>query len=137
MTIDMLPTIARVTGAKLPAGKIDGKDISPLLFGTPGAKSPQEAYFFYWGKELHGVRSGPWKLYFPHVYRTMAGAETGKDGKPGPYKQDKIGLALFNLDTDLSERTNVADQHPDVVRRLQALADRMREDLGDSLVKKK
>jgi arylsulfatase A len=136
MTIDMLPTIARITGAKLPAGKIDGKDISPLLFGQPGAKSPHDAYFFYWGKELHGVRSGPWKLYFPHAYRTLAGAAAGKDGKPGPYKEGKIGLALFNLDSDLGERTNVADRHPEVVQRLQMLADRMRDDLGDSLKKK-
>jgi arylsulfatase A-like enzyme len=137
MTIDVLPTISRITGAKLPAGKIDGKDVSPLLYGTPGAKSPHDAYFFYWGNELHGVRSGPWKLYFPHTYRTLAGADPGKDGKPGPYKADKIGLALFNLDTDLSERTNVAEKHPDVVQRLQLLADRMRDDLGDSLTRKK
>jgi arylsulfatase A len=137
MTIDILPTLARITGAKLPAGKIDGKDISALLFSEPGAKSPHDAYYFYWNNELRAVRSGPWKLYFPHTYQTLVGSEPGSGGKPGLYKQAKVGLELYNLDSDLSERTDVAAQNPQVVRRLQMLADRMREDLGDSLRKNK
>ncbi len=137
MTIDILPTLARLTGAPLPAGKLDGKDISPLLFAEAGAKSPHEAYFFYYDSALLGVRSGPWKLYFPHTYRTLEGSQAGNDGKPGPYKQAKVGLELYNLGADLGERTDVAAQNPEVVRRLQALADRMRADLGDSLRKKK
>jgi len=137
MTIDLLPTIARLTGAKLPAGKLDGKDISPLLFAEAGAKSPHDAYYFYWNKELHAVRSGPWKLYFPHTYRTLVGSEPGSDGKPGFYKDAKVGLELYNLDDDLGERTDVAARHPAIVQRLQALGDRMRDDLGDSLKKKK
>jgi arylsulfatase A len=137
MTIDLLPTISRLTGAKLPAGKLDGKDISPLLFAEAGAKSPHDAYFFYWNKELHGVRSGPWKLYFPHTYQTLEGSQAGNDGKPGPYKQAKVGLELYNLDDALGERTDIAVRNPAVVQRLQALADRMRDDLGDSLMKKK
>ena len=137
MTIDILPTLARLTGAKLPAGKIDGKDITPLMMGEANAKSPHDAYYFYWNNELRAVRSGPWKLYFPHTYQTLVGSQPGSDGKPGLYKQAKVGLELYNLDADLSERTDVAGQNPDVVRRLQMLADRMRDDLGDSLRKKK
>lgn len=136
MTIDVLPTLSRLTGAKLPAGKLDGKDITPLLMSEAGAKSPHEAYYFYWNNELHGVRSGPWKLYFPRTYRSMVGQTAGKDGKPGLYKNVSAGLELFNLDSDLSETTDVAAKHPDVVRRLEGLADRMRADLGDSLKKK-
>jgi hypothetical protein len=102
-----------------------------------GAKSPHDAYYFYWGNELHGVRSGPWKLYFPHTYRTLQGSVPGNDGKPGPYKMATTDLALYNLDDDLSETTNVLERHPDVVRRLQTLADGMRADLGDALMKKK
>jgi arylsulfatase A-like enzyme len=137
MTIDLLPTIARFTGAKLPGHKLDGKDIGPLLMCQEGAKSPHDAYYFYWGNELHGVRSGPWKLYFPHTYRTLQGSVPGNDGKPGPYKMATTDLALYNLDDDLSETTNVLERHPDVVRRLQTLADGMRADLGDALMKKK
>ncbi len=137
MTIDLLPTVSRLTGAKLPAGKLDGKDITPLLMNEAGAKSPHDAYYFYWNNELQGVRSGPWKLYFPRTYRSMVGQEPGKDGKPGLYKNVNAGQELFNLDTDLSETTNIAAKHPEVVRRLEALAERMRADLGDSLKKNK
>lgn len=131
MTIDLVPTLAKLTGAKLPDHKIDGQDIGPLLTSQPGARSPQEAYYFYWGKQLQAVRSGRWKLYFPHSYPTLAGNPGGKDGQPAPYRQAKTGLELYDLEADTSETTDVAAQHPDVVRRLQALADRMRADLGD------
>jgi len=131
MTIDLLPTFAALTGGKLPEHTIDGKDISPLLLAKAGAVSPHEAYFFYWGRDLEGVRSGRWKLHFPHSYRTLAGKAGGLDGAPAPYQQAKIGLALFDLQADLSETKDVAADHPEVVARLQALAERMRVELGD------
>ncbi len=137
MTIDLLPTFAKLTGAKIPPHKIDGKDIWPLLSGQPGAKSPQEAYYFYWGRHLQGVRSGQWKLHFPHTYPTLAGGPGGKDGKPAPYKQAKAGLELYDLANDVGETVNAAAKHPEVVKRLQALADRARADLGDVLPKEK
>jgi arylsulfatase A len=137
MTIDILPTIAHFTGAKLPDHKIDGKDISALLRDEANAKNPHEAYYFYWGRELQAVRSGPWKLHFPHTYRTLAGGNGGKDGKPAVYKEGKTSLELYNLENDVGEKTDVAARNPDVVRRLEALAQRMRADLGDSLRKNK
>ena len=136
MTIDMLPTIARSPAPSCPTGKIDGKDIWPLLFARTGAKSPHEAYYFYWNNELQAsaAASGSCTSRTP-IARSTA-TKPGKDGKPGLYKNVKAGLELFNLDDDLSERIDVAARHPDVVRRLEALADRMRADLGDSLRKK-
>src|SRR5438876_6911237 len=56
MTLDLLPTLAQLAGAPLPKHKIDGLDIWPLLAGQPGAKNPHEAYYFYWSRELQGVR---------------------------------------------------------------------------------
>jgi arylsulfatase A-like enzyme len=136
MTIDLVPTLARLSGATLPEHKIDGQDIWPLLSGQPGARSPQEAYYFYWGNNLQAVRSGHWKLYFPHTYRTLAGGAGGKDGQPAAYRDAKTGLELYDMEADLSETMDVAARHPDVVRRMQALAERMRGDLGDSTGKK-
>jgi arylsulfatase A len=132
MTIDILPTIAHLIGAKLPDHPIDGKNIWPLIASEPGAKSPHEAYYFYWGQELQAVRMGRWKLHFPHDYRTLGGRPGGKGGMPAPYETARIGLALFDLETDPGEKTNVAAEHPDVVARIKRLADRMRAELGDS-----
>jgi arylsulfatase A len=132
-TIDVLPTFAKLAGAQPPAGrKIDGLDIWPLLSGQPGAKTPHEHFYYYWNLALEAVRSGEWKLHLPHEYRTLAG-EPGNDGQPGPYKQAKIELALFNLARDVGESQNVAAEHPDVVQRLLAIAEEARADLGDSL----
>ncbi len=133
-TIDILPTLAGLAGAELPTQKIDGKDIWPILSGHADAQSPHEAFYYYWGKELHAVRSGSWKLHFPHEYRSLSG-EPGKDGLPGPYQQLKCGLELYNLDDDIGERRDVAAQNPQVVKRLEVLADKMRLQLGDSLTK--
>jgi arylsulfatase A len=137
MTIDILPTLARLAGAELPKLPIDGKDVWPLIAGKPGARSPQEAYYFYWDRELQAVRSGQWKLHFPHAYRTLGDRPGGRDGKPAEYKQARTELALFDLEKDPGETTNVADQHPDVVERLKKLAEKAREDLGDSATKQK
>ncbi len=132
MTIDILPTIAFLVGAELPPHRIDGKNIWPLLVGPPDTPSPQEAYYFYWGQHLQAVRMGRWKLHFPHEYRTLGGQPGGAGGKPAPYKTAKIGLSLFDLQTDPGETTNLADKHPDIVAKIQALADQMRAELGDS-----
>ncbi len=131
MTIDVLPTVADLIGAKLPDHPIDGKSIWPLMNATPGAKSPQEAYYFYWGSELQAVRKGKWKLHFPHDYRTLSGRPGGKDGMPARYDTAKIELSLFDLEADLGESNNVLDQHPNVVADLKQLAEKARADLGD------
>ena len=115
MTIDILPTVAALIGAKLPEHTIDGKNIWPLIAGEEDAQSPHEAYYMYYGNQLQAIRSGKWKLHFPHGYRTLAGAPGGTGGEPVAYKQDKIGLALFDLDADLGETTNVAAENRAVI----------------------
>jgi len=130
MSIDLLPTIAAIIGADLPAHRIDGRDIGPLWRGTPNARSPHAALYFYWLNELQAVRSGKWKLHVPHTYPKPAPA--GGAGKPGKYSQEQTGLALYDLEADRGETTNLADQHPEIVERLQRLLHAAREDLGDS-----
>ncbi len=138
MTIDLFPTIARLTDAKLPDKKIDGLDIWPLFVGTPGAKNPHEAYYFYYGEnQLQAVSSGPWKLQLPHTYSTLAGRPGGSGGKPVAYEKRVIEQPeLYNLDDDIGESKDVAAEHPDVVARLLALAEEAREDMGDNLTKR-
>ena len=131
MTIDLLPTIAHLIGAELPKHKIDGKSIWPLIAGEPGAKSPQEAYFLYYGKQLQAVRTDRWKFHLPHGYRHYLMDQVGQDGHPGETEQKKIGYALYDMDNDREETTDVADQHPEVVAQMKRLAEQMRADLGD------
>lgn len=133
MTIDILPTVAQLIGAELPNHKIDGKDIWPLIAGEVGAPSPHEAYYFYCGDQLQAIRQGQWKLVFPHPYRTLAGRLGGTGGIPTNYTQAKTEFALFDLTADIVETTDVKESNPDVVERLQKLAQAMREDLGDGL----
>ena len=134
MTIDLLPTIARLTGAALPALPIDGRDLGPLLTGDPKAPSPQEAYFFFYETgQLQAVRSGRYKLHLPHAYRTLAGKPGGSGGAPAAYATARTEVELYDLEADEAETTNVAAKHPDVAARLQALVEKCRRELGDSL----
>jgi arylsulfatase A-like enzyme len=131
MTIDILPTIAGLAGAPLPDRRIDGTDMRPLLLDERGASAPHEAFYFYYGTELHAIRSGKWKLHLPHPYQSLEGA--GGGGIPGKYVDRHIELSLFDLETDVGEAINVAQEHPEIVKRLLEHAERAREDLGDSL----
>lgn len=135
MNIDLLPTIAHLTNATLPQIDIDGKNAWSVIVGESN-ESPQEAYYFYYKvNELHGVRYKNWKMYFPHVYRSLNGREGGKDGLPVNYDQNTLAnIELYNLETDKSETLNVAKDHPEVIKKMTALADEMRLKLGDSLL---
>lgn len=154
MGIDWLPTLTEIVGGKSPTLPIDGRSAKGLILGEPNAKAPHEALFFYSGTALQAVRSGQWKLHFPHPYITPAG-EPGRGGKPSNhgklapasiklsgvegiatrhgYRIEQLELSLFDLNADPGEQMNVAAEHPEVVKRLTALAETARRDLGDSL----
>ena len=132
-TIDILPTIAEITGAEIPEHKIDGVSILPILTGKKNI-TPRNTFYYYYGKKLIAVRKNNWKLVFPHSGRTYRGFEPGKDGYPG-----KTGLLtikkpeLYNLKTDISETKNLISQYPEIVSELNIIADSARADLGDKL----
>ncbi|WP_420387667.1 sulfatase [Roseivirga sp.] len=134
MNIDVLPTIAEITGSQLPQQTIDGKSVWKVWTGET-SDSPQEAYYFYYHvNELQGVRYKNWKMYFPHSYRSLNGREGGKDGLPVPYEYLKFEeIALYDLSQDISETTDVASEYPEVVEEIKALAANMRQRLGDAL----
>lgn len=134
MTIDIFPTLARLIGASVPSHKIDGMDVWPILEGLPKAKNPHEAYFSYYNQnDLQAVRSGDWKLLFPHTARTMNGQDRGRDGNPGKYRPLPVQRALYNLSSDPGETHDISAEHPEIISRLEMLAEMMRSDLGDNL----
>ena len=122
-TIDLLPTVAGLVGAELPNQKIDGLDISPLLLGESGAKTPHKVFFYYQTDQLQAVRSGPWKLFLPLAsFQRHPHFQKGKSSQP----------LLFNVEADIASNHNVAAEHPEIVARLTKLAETARADLGDS-----
>jgi len=116
-TIDMLPTIARLSGGPVRTKEIiDGKDIWPLMSGKKGAVSPHEAYYYYKtnATQLAAVRMGKWKLHLPKTIR-----KRNKDKKAKKkYTERKVGVELYDLSADISESKNVADSNPQVVKEL-------------------
>ena len=148
-TVDIFPTFAKLAGASIPADRtMDGSDILPLMT-TPGATSPHEAIFAMSGGRLHIVRSGKWKLhvrapgaprgpgsiqsYAENSWKARAPDGTTIIAPPDqPYPTNHPGvltgdkrkeMMLFDLEADPSEQQDVADSHPDVVKRLKALFD--------------
>ena len=134
MAIDILPTLAHLTGAPLPDQKIDGKNVWDIWTGTSD-RSPHEAYYFYYHvNELHGIRYGKWKLYFPHRYRTLNGKPGGRGGRPVDYEYNTIEkIELYDLSVDIGETTDVASENPEVIAKIQSLGDAIRAELGDAL----
>lgn len=141
MTIDLLPTIAKLVEAKLPDHKIDGRNVWPTIAGEKEAKNPHAAYFFYYQQnQLEAVTSGDgcWKLALPQDYRTLNGHPGGTNGIPARYESRKlITPELYDLKNDIAETTDVAAKYPEVVQRLLGFAEEIRADLGDAVTKRK
>jgi len=141
MTIDLFPTIAKIIDAKLPEHPIDGLNIWPIISGQPGAKNPHAAYWFYYERgQLQAISTGDgrWKLQFPHSYGSLAGKTPGHGGTPAGGTGCKVEkIELYDLVTDVSETTDVADKYPEIVTRLTAEAEKARADLGDELTGRK
>jgi arylsulfatase A-like enzyme len=137
MTIDLLPTLARLAGASLPVRPIDGRDVWPILSGAPGATNPHTAYGFWYNQnELQAVRSGPWKLILPHRAILFPEARRGNGGKRGTSEQRQLDLALYHVASDPGETRNLAATHPEELGRLLSYAEEFRQELGDSLTRR-
>lgn len=104
--IDLPATVAALVGRQLaPSDAPDSLDILPVL--TSGAKSPHSV-LLYGNDQPGGIREGQWKL----IVRPQPenASKRGSDMTGLPY--------LFDLESDPGEASNVANQHPDIVKRL-------------------
>jgi arylsulfatase A-like enzyme len=103
--MDLLPTFVALAGGAVPTDrKIDGRDITQQLLGRTTA-DPRDVFYFFKAQNLQAVRSGPWKL-------------------------ELAGNKLYNLTDDIGESTDAASANPEIVAKLQKLADECDADLG-------
>ncbi|MBV7330217.1 sulfatase [Chloroflexi bacterium TSY] len=122
--MDLCPTLAAIADVSLPQDRIiDGKDIRPLMMSEENVTSPTEAFFYYIMKSLVAVRSGKWKLH-THTMKRV--------GRKMIFEEFN---ALYDLEADIGETTNVYDEHPDVIAELETKLAACRQDLGDDLTK--
>ena len=121
-SVDLLPTLCNLAGIPLPANEIDGENVWELISGVASAVNPHSYYAFSNNSNFEGVMSGDgrWKLHLPHAYRTLDSAGSG--GYPGKYAMSEIDTALFDMETDPFETTNVIGEYPDVAMELIDLA---------------
>ncbi|MDC1105731.1 sulfatase [Prolixibacteraceae bacterium] len=108
-TLDILPTIFSITGVTMPKDRsIDGRDISPLLYGKK-FKEPFEFLYNYSRNTPSAIRKGPWKL---HV---KIGSQTKNNYGFTASKENPL---LFQVEQDLAERIDVAKEHPERVKEM-------------------
>ena len=124
-TMDLLPTFANIAKAELPADRtLDGHDATDFLLGKTKS-SPRDDYFYYTGCLLTGVRLDQWKLVLARP------ANPKGTGWWGRLIEEINETELYNLDTDPGETTNIAEQHPKIVKKLMAKIAQGRAELGD------
>ncbi|MEN0067420.1 MAG: sulfatase-like hydrolase/transferase [Myxococcota bacterium] len=112
--LDLLPTFLGQAGVRRPVAPIDGHDAWAVL--ADGAPSPTEHVYYYARGRLEAVRNDRFKWMFP-----------------SPRRRPPVPAALFDLEADIGETTDVKRSYPEQVARLRAAARRMRGELGDSL----
>jgi len=112
--MDMFPTVLELTGTERQGFDLDGQSLCATLRGT--APSPHQQLFWEYGDQL-AVREGKWKLVL--------------NGKLDFSRTAVDPVHLSDLEQDIGERVNLAEQFPDVVRRLEADARRWYESLHE------
>ncbi len=120
MTIDILPTIAEIVGAKPDGQKLDGKSLVSLIEGEKSAQVEPRALYNYFLGELESLRYGKWKLHLPHSFKTVT--RVGSAGFRGDYGEETLDWSLYDLEADPGERVNLVDRHPDIVGKLKKMA---------------
>ncbi len=113
---DLLPTFAALAGVSLDQDPLmDGVDLSDLVLGR--GPSARNELIYYKGANIQAIRRGPWKLNLGRVQRRR--------------NRDDLVIppTLHHLPSDLGEKKNVIDAHPDLVA---SLHQRVRE-FGEAL----
>ncbi len=116
-TLDVLPTVFALTGAKLPTDRsIDGRDIRSLLIPNIEKNLGEfEFLYSYTDNMPSAIRKGPWKLHI------RIGSQ--KRDNYG-YEASKAKPLLFNVEEDISESIDRAAEQPEKVKELLGLIEK-------------
>ncbi len=132
-TLDVLPTLAALSGASAPSDRVlDGENIAHLLEGRFDKANQDKVFLYYLLTHLQAVRQGPWKLHLARLHHPAWLGPHAVNRHIDP--QDDIGMAtpqLYHLEDDPGETNDVAAAHPEIVQRLLAEAEKARRDIGD------
>lgn len=119
-TLDFMATFASMLGADLPEVQLDSIDLMPLLTAPvlttdksteKKHRNLRDEFYFYLDDRLSAIRKGPFKAHF----LTRDYNKKSLDMHDPPL--------LFNLDTDPSERFNIAANHPEIIQQITALGE--------------
>ncbi len=109
-TLDLLPTVAKLSNAELPAETVyDGFDLTPTLLNAD--PSPRKSMIYYHGEEVFAIRSGMFKAHFKTRTEYVGQKEAAQHSPP----------LLFHLGHDPSEQFDVAAENPEVIEELTKL----------------
>lgn len=112
-TIDMLPTVAKLTGSELPeAKKIDGMDMSAKILAEQGGNDREEYLYYTSQGQIEGIRQNEWKLLIKRPRQNRRQQQSGQAGK--------VTTLLFDLGADLGEQNDLAEANPEIVEKLTA-----------------
>lgn len=128
--MDILPTVARLTGAALPPNPLDGIDIWPLLSGQKSALE-REALLYFDNVYVQCARLGNYKLHIARYNSAVYSPAPpgGRVNLPLPRPE------LYDLSQDPDESYDIAPQRPEIVKDLQARIERLIADFPEPIRK--
>ncbi len=120
--LDFFPTCVELAGGTVPTDRpYDGINLMPIL---EGRESPERIIYYYRHQYLCAVRKGKWKLHFR--YLDHPGREYTYSNKSWI---DADTPMLYDLEVDPSERFDLAEEHPEIVKELTAIAENYKAEI--------
>jgi arylsulfatase A len=129
-TVDILPTVAKLTGAALPSKPLDGIDIWPLLTGKQKSLD-REALLYFDGWNLQCARWKQWKLHFAR-YNSVAFSPAPASGRLNlPLNPPE----LYDIENDADESYDIAPENPKIVAEIMGRVERLLPGFPDEVKK--
>jgi arylsulfatase A len=114
--VDMLATVAAITGAPLPPaaeGAEDSHNVLPAFLGRKTARPLRASIITHSVEGNFAIRRGSWKY--------IEGRPAVPMDRVSAIRRDEMKPQLYNLTDDPGEQKNLIEQHPEVARQLKDL----------------